>query len=220
MKEYHAVHLTAIISKCYHIVKMSNEEGSKFSYTGDKDVSFQAIRRDEPWFICKFLEFEKDGQTYILPCDGVHGEQPYPIRVIESLITELRRSVLHLSDAEIAEYNAAYILNIEIQWRQSSSVKPQSRRGFVYILQCEDTYKIGYTDNPRKRLRALSVKSPFPMYVRLLIPSNDMIGLEATLHQRFEKQWQRGEWFHLSPSDLEALRQDYPTSDATGMSVD
>jgi hypothetical protein len=92
--------------------------------------------------------------------------------------------------------------------------------GYVYIVQCETLYKIGCTRYPRGRLKVLSVKSPFPMMLRLLIPAEDMTTTEEALHHHFALQRVRGEWFRLTLADLDYIADAYPLVDVSRLSVD
>ena len=88
----------------------------------------------------------------------------------------------------------------------------------VYVLQdCTLTgwYKIGYTGNLTERIRTISrTKLPVPLHLGLVavIPSDTPGSLERRLHQRFADKRVRGEWFALSPADIDWLLQQTPES--------
>jgi hypothetical protein len=180
------------------------------------------VRRGQrPWHACQFGEFEKDGEIYLLPCDGVLGEQPYPVQVMERLIYELQRSLAHITDKDIAEYNATFMQNYEKEYCQTRDIQQRSqegRKGFVYIIRGGDSYyKIGCTTNPSKRLIPMKAHAPFPLETLLLIPSEDMTHTEATLHAMFAKKHRRGEWYDLTEYDISQIRREYATIDPAAL---
>lgn len=83
--------------------------------------------------------------------------------------------------------------------------------GFVYLIRAvtdnANWYKIGCTSKPAARLKTLSAtKLPFELEITCLIPSDCMHDLEQELHQRFAGYRIRGEWFALTPEDVEYIR--------------
>lgn len=82
------------------------------------------------------------------------------------------------------------------------------RDGYVYVLKQigGDYYKIGRTSNPDNRLETFNVKLPFMVQYEIVIKTDDMYLLERQLHSRFNAKWIEGEWFCLTPDDLEAIR--------------
>lgn len=82
--------------------------------------------------------------------------------------------------------------------------------GFVYILRSTTGhYKIGRTKDPENRLRIFDVKLPFRVDFTLLISSDRHRKLEQELHRRFADKRLDGEWFALTPEDIEALHQEF-----------
>lgn len=84
----------------------------------------------------------------------------------------------------------------------------RKRDGYVYVLKQigGDYYKIGRTSNPDNRRETFNVKLPFRVEYEIVIKTDDMYLLERQLHSRFNAKWIDGEWFQLSPDDLEAIR--------------
>lgn len=90
--------------------------------------------------------------------------------------------------------------------RRISAIK--DRNGFVYLIQSPTgAYKIGRTNNPDDRMRTFSVKLPFEVEYVCLIHTEDMHGLEKSLHYQFEEKRINGEWFNLSPEDVEYIKR-------------
>jgi hypothetical protein len=80
--------------------------------------------------------------------------------------------------------------------------------GYVYLIR-EDTqghFKIGRTRNPQDRLSTFNVKLPFMIDYICLIPASNMRALESRLHHRFASKRVNGEWFALSPADVDYIK--------------
>jgi len=84
--------------------------------------------------------------------------------------------------------------------------KTQTRKGFVYLLKCDRYYKIGMSKSVTDRIKQLSTQPPFDIELLHTIQTNDMYGLESTLHQKFSEKRKTGEWFNLDDSDIEYIR--------------
>lgn len=84
----------------------------------------------------------------------------------------------------------------------------KAKAGYVYLLQQVNGahYKIGHTKDPESRNKTFGIQLPFAVEFICLIKSEDMTMLEAELHQRFAEQRVNGEWFALSPEDIEYIK--------------
>lgn len=90
---------------------------------------------------------------------------------------------------------------------RKSTGKTNARDGFVYLIQSPTgTYKIGRTINPADRMKTFTVKLPFEVEYTCVIPADDMYYLERTLHAQFADKRVNGEWFKLSPEDVEYIK--------------
>jgi len=188
------------------------------------------------------IEVDKDGEDrpYYIVTDH-QGCYTWKREALLELIAELQRTVTHITDEELLEEEKNALLThspsmfpqiygehdplwLDYLTTHPELVKParttrEPHPGFVYVIQCHERYKIGYSKSPNGRIKIMGVKSPYPFVPRLLIPTEDMEHLEATLHQRFAAQHLRGEWFALTAQDLTALAAEYPTVDHTHLSV-
>lgn len=85
--------------------------------------------------------------------------------------------------------------------------KHMFKHGFVYLLQSvTGAYKIGFTANPKSRLRTFNVKLPFEVSYIALIETRDCAQLETDLHSMFANKRINGEWFNLSPDDVDYIK--------------
>lgn len=77
----------------------------------------------------------------------------------------------------------------------------QSPCAFFYGL-----YKIGLSKDVRARIKTLGVALPFEIEPIHTIKTDDMVTLEKELHAQFNEKRVRGEWFALTPEDVEYVR--------------
>lgn len=79
-------------------------------------------------------------------------------------------------------------------------------REVVYVIQCNDYYKIGITLRPAHRFQSLQVSNPYKIY---LVYSKPIIGaraVERKLHQSLRSTHVRGEWFKLDSEQLQLVK--------------
>lgn len=75
----------------------------------------------------------------------------------------------------------------------------------VYVVQCVQYTKIGYTSTPiRQRMTALRATNPFPLILIGVAPGFD--SLERKLHKQFADYHHRFEWFAFDESAMEHVR--------------
>ena len=65
----------------------------------------------------------------------------------------------------------------------------------IYFLKANDKIKIGYADDPSKRIPSIQTSSPFELEVLLIIDGN--YDKERELYKKFQKHRTQGEWFDL-----------------------
>lgn len=80
--------------------------------------------------------------------------------------------------------------------------------GFVYLVRNHLGHiKIGKAKNPRSRFSNLQTASSSQLELLHVIETNAMAQAESSLHAKFEKRRVRGEWFDLTPKQIEELLQ-------------
>lgn len=85
--------------------------------------------------------------------------------------------------------------------------KKAEKPGYVYLLKSDKGhYKIGRTVNPESRSKTFGIQLPFDVAFECLIKTENMFGLEVELHARFADKRTTGEWFDLSPEDVEYIK--------------
>lgn len=92
--------------------------------------------------------------------------------------------------------------------RERSRITPPEKRiGSVYLLRAENgIYKIGRGCDVLRRIRGIQTLSPIPITTVCIIESFDSFEMECQLHTRFKSQRLHGEWFALTPEDVEYIK--------------
>lgn len=77
---------------------------------------------------------------------------------------------------------------------------------FVYVMRNSRNgyHKIGFSTEPRFREKTLQSQEP---EVSLLFAFPGTVEDEERLHDRFASKRLRGEWFNLTPEDVESIRR-------------
>jgi Meiotically up-regulated gene 113 len=79
--------------------------------------------------------------------------------------------------------------------------------GTVYLYKSQSYFKIGRTNDVKRRNREIKLQLPFEAQLIHTISTDDPIGIEAYWHQRFNSKRLNGEWFKLSKSDIIAFKR-------------
>lgn len=80
----------------------------------------------------------------------------------------------------------------------------------VYIIKSDnDLFKVGVAFDVYSRLQTLDTASPVGLILWAVLESTDAARIEKTIHAQLNEFRVKGEWFRLSPEQLEALVVDY-----------
>ena len=69
----------------------------------------------------------------------------------------------------------------------------RNKEPYLYLLECNNRYKIGYSTNFDQRVRSFNTASPVPHKIIAVAPGGKQ--QEATLHRVFNRYQMYGEWF-------------------------
>lgn len=95
------------------------------------------------------------------------------------------------------------LINDEIEQRTSNSVIEEN--GSVYLYKSGRHYKIGRTNDLKRRDREIRLQLPVQAELIHRIITDDPVGIEKYWHNRFAEKRLNGEWFNLSTSDLKVF---------------
>jgi hypothetical protein len=89
--------------------------------------------------------------------------------------------------------------------RKSSAVN--QTQGYVYLIQSTSGYfKIGKAKDVQNRLKTFEVKLPFEVDLLHSIECDNYNQAESQLHERFKTKRVKGEWFNLTPDDVNYIK--------------
>lgn len=94
-------------------------------------------------------------------------------------------------------------------YRKAVESIPEKQWDYLYVIRCEQYYKIGYTFDLKTRLDNLQTANPFALYVVLAVRHPEARVIERMLHQFFYDKKVVGEWFLLDEKDLKKIKTDF-----------
>jgi hypothetical protein len=97
----------------------------------------------------------------------------------------------------------AALLPLEVE--STTAERSAPAEGWVYLLKSGGYYKVGRSDNVKRRLDEIKIAMPENVTLVHAIKTDDPPGIEAYWHKRFEATRANGEWFRLSRSDVRAF---------------
>lgn len=78
---------------------------------------------------------------------------------------------------------------------------------FLYLLKCEKAYKIGITNNFKKRFKSIQQSNPFEVIPVLVINNSNYDAIEKGIKEGWKDKKIKGEWFLLTKEDVEELKK-------------
>ncbi len=130
------------------------------------------------------------------------NEQGIPWRIIQSSNTANRGCTAVLSP--IAEIYKAWLQNIPIS-KLKAKVQMSQAGNCLYLVKCEQYYKIGVAANLNNCLNTMRNANPFEIKLVDSVFTQDFKEIELKLHNRFAAQLHRNEWFLLNEDDIEGI---------------
>lgn len=98
---------------------------------------------------------------------------------------------------------------VAIQLDISHSEKKSNVYSEIYIINMVGTnfYKIGYAKNSEQRLKILQIGNPFELTLVNSFLINNPKKVEKNIHTKLAEHKVRGEWFDLSPKELDCITE-------------
>lgn len=142
-----------------------------------------------------------DKRSIILPLSYAAAKRLHEAlsRYLELGETEIAALWEEAFNEQVVKHNSQYL--------PKDTTRPAKRPGYVYLLKSSSGfYKIGRAQNPTNRLKTFTVKMPFEVEYEHLLKTNNPKDLEQFFHKRFADKRVNGEWFALTPSDIEFIK--------------
>jgi len=80
-------------------------------------------------------------------------------------------------------------------------------RGFIYLIKAGPRYKIGMTDDPSKRIKALQTGNPHRLTAMTVREVSNPAWVEAQLHRKYEARRVQGEWFRFNRIEAQEVKK-------------
>lgn len=127
---------------------------------------------------------------------------------VEEVCERLRAGLSAITPEEADAHNARMIAERDSAMR-TTPVKPAPKKapGTVYLLRCQDRFKVGITRALHQRLETIGGQSPYPVEVIHTVRADDPKALESHIHRMMDTSRQHGEWFDLTNSQVRATIQ-------------
>lgn len=153
------------------------------------------INNSTAYVICE----DADGY-YLYDCHGYVMEKDQLLEILKGL---LNYAELHEND--LIQHNIKNDKDLEnIIYNHSCKEKKKPKsKGYVYLMKCENKYKIGYSKDVERRIKELDNK-PFKTN---LIAKSELIEnpyfYEQEIHEYFEEYRIDGEWYNFEEDVLQ-----------------
>ncbi len=112
----------------------------------------------------------------------------------------------HGIDAQVVATCKAAAADSRPQHQESTQLQ-EIEFGFVYLMKSGRHFKIGRSNCAERREFELRVLLPEKLELVHKIKTDDPSGIEKYWHDRFKDKRKGGEWFDLSPRDVQAFKR-------------
>lgn len=144
-----------------------------------------------------FIQRDDDG-CYIPTLPNGYNELILPSKVDE-IIKGLISYKKNYTDQEVQEINLKKIANVRDAWTSVQNDKTEKKKridGYVYLLECADKHKIGYSADVERRMKQLDTR-PFPLELITKVYSEVAFDIEQEIHKELLDWRVEGEWYQF-----------------------
>jgi len=169
--------------------------------------------------IYRFLEIKIESEAKDILLQQEHVKHRDLDELVKRVIAQARnehatdgQSMMRVAIVKADEFES--VLEKSRMFEQRQRLPGRGDGGFVYILheaKISGLYKIGRTITPKGRIGHFDTTWAFDFEIVHIIQTAYPNRLERELHDRFWARRQRGEWFALTPADIDAIKHEYPS---------
>lgn len=98
-------------------------------------------------------------------------------------------------------------VQIDKEWLKRWQAKEEDFWRYVYVMKCEDFYKIGIASRLDDRLNQIQTGNPFQVSIVFGLKHKKADEIETKLHEIFLTKRVKREWFALEAKDLDFIRE-------------
>jgi hypothetical protein len=96
---------------------------------------------------------------------------------------------------------------LESKKKAMAQIKNPKLKGFIYVVKSKNLYKIGRAKHPKSRIKTYRTENPFGITVIFQKEVDDYVGIEEKLLDTFKEKRIKGEWFNLTPENIQWIKQ-------------
>ena len=146
--------------------------------------------------------------SHAIPVDADDRLTPHQFRLLGHYIRTKDPSENLRATAQTTQMSIGMIVKVRSQLEELGYLQRivNNTPEYVYLIKTNSgIHKIGMTTDTAKRITAFR-GLPFQVEYVCIIQSNKARELESQLHQQFAQKRINGEWFNLSPEDVEHIK--------------
>jgi hypothetical protein len=130
--------------------------------------------------------------------------QAYLARTDEDINQEYRQTL-----CEVYPHKAARLGYLPLSELPEAKNKKKKISGYIYLLFDEtiEVYKIGLTKDLKNRVRGIQAQSCSRISLVKSVFTDDTFGNESRIHSMFENKRVQGEWFKLTDSEVDLVKE-------------
>lgn len=146
------------------------------------------------------LIFDEEAELWEPRTSGGYNKYILPSN-LEEIINDLIHYAHTYTDEEIVQYNKQLEERFFDDFKPTTNKPIKDLSGFVYILKCENRYKVGYSKDVNKRIKQLDTR-PFKLELIYKQYSECAYSIEQHIHRQLHAFRVENEWYDIEESLL------------------